>query len=38
MCHCFKDLSYYKKKEYKKEFRLLVCSNCVSFENEKKHF
>ena len=37
-CDCFKDLSYYKNKEYKKEFRLLVCSNCVSCENKKTVF
>ena len=30
-----KDLEYYKDKEGKKVFRLLVCSNCVSCENKK---
>jgi hypothetical protein len=30
-----KDLEYYKDKENKKVFRLLVCSNCVSCENKK---
>jgi hypothetical protein len=34
-CDCNKDLEYYKDKEGKKVFRLLVCSNCVSFENKK---
>ena len=34
-CDCNKDLDYYKDKEGKKVFRLLVCSNCVSCENEK---
>lgn len=34
-CDCNKDLGYYKDKEGKKVFRLLVCSNCVSCENEK---
>ena len=29
------DLEYYKDKEGKKVFRLLVCSNCVSCENKK---
>jgi hypothetical protein len=28
-------LEYYKDKEGKKVFRLLVCSNCVSYENKK---
>jgi hypothetical protein len=32
---CHKDLEYYKDKEGKKVFRLLVCSNCVSCENKK---
>ena len=32
---CYKDLEYYKDKENKKVFRLLVCSNCVSCENKK---
>jgi hypothetical protein len=34
-CDCNKDLDYYKDKEGKKVFRLLVCSNCVSCENKK---
>jgi len=34
-CDCNKDLEYYKDKEEKKVFRLLVCSNCVSCENKK---
>jgi hypothetical protein len=34
-CHCNKDLEYYKDKEGKKVFRLLICSNCVSCENKK---
>ena len=34
-CDCNKDLEYYKDKEGKKVFRLLVCSNCVSCENKK---
>lgn len=34
-CDCNKDLEYYKDKEGKKIFRLLVCSNCVSCENKK---
>ena len=34
-CDCHKDLEYYKNKENKKVFRLLVCSNCVSCENKK---
>ena len=34
-CDCNKDLDYYKDKEGKKVFGLLVCSNCVSCENEK---
>ena len=34
-CDCYKDLEYYKDKENKKVFRLLVCSNCVSYENKK---
>ena len=33
-CDCNKDLEYYKDKEGKKVFRLLVCSNCVSCENK----
>ena len=34
-CDCFGDLEYYRNKQLKKEFRLLVCSNCVSCENKK---
>ena len=34
-CDCNKDLEYYKDKENKKVFRLLVCSDCVSCENKK---
>ena len=34
-CDCNRDLEYYKDKEGKKVFRLLVCSNCVSCENKK---
>jgi hypothetical protein len=34
-CDCYKDLEYYKDKENKKVFRLLVCSNCVSCENKQ---
>jgi hypothetical protein len=36
-CDCHKDLEYYKDKETKKVFRLLVCSNCVSCENKKSY-
>ena len=34
-CDCNNDLEYYKDKEGKKVFRLLICSNCVSCENKK---
>ena len=34
-CDCFGDLEYYRNKQMKKEFRLLVYSNCVSYENKK---
>jgi hypothetical protein len=34
-CGCHNDLEYYKDKENKQVFRLLVCSNCVSCENKK---
>ena len=37
-CDCNRDLEYYKDKEGKKVFRLLVCSNCVSCENKKTVF
>ena len=33
-CGCHQDLCYYKTKENKDIFRLLVCSNCVSCENK----
>jgi hypothetical protein len=33
-CGCHNDLKYYKTKENKEIFRLLVCSNCVSCENK----
>jgi hypothetical protein len=34
-CDCYGELEYYRNKQMKKEFRLLVCSNCVSCENKK---
>uniref|UniRef100_A0A6C0E1Y4 Uncharacterized protein n=1 Tax=viral metagenome TaxID=1070528 RepID=A0A6C0E1Y4_9ZZZZ len=34
-CDCNKDLEYYKDKEEKKVFCLLICSNCVSCENKR---
>jgi hypothetical protein len=34
-CDCFQDLKHYRNNENKEEFRLLVCSNCVSCENKK---
>ena len=34
-CDCFQDLKHYRNRENKEEFRLLVCSNCVSCENKK---
>ena len=34
-CDCNNNLEYYKNKENKKVYRLLVCSNCVSCENKK---
>jgi hypothetical protein len=37
-CDCFQDLKHYRNKENKEEFRLLVCSNCVSCENKKNVF
>ena len=37
-CDCFQDLKHYRNKENKEEFRLLVCSNCVSCENKKVVF
>ena len=33
-CGCHNDLDYYKDKENKKVFRLLMCSKCVSCENK----
>ena len=36
-CGCHNDLEYYKDKENKQVFRLLVCSNCVSCENKKSY-
>jgi len=33
-CDCHNNLTYYKDKENKEIFRLLVCSNCVSCENK----
>ena len=33
-CGCHNDLEYYKDKENKKVFRLLMCSKCVSCENK----
>jgi hypothetical protein len=36
-CDCNKDLEYYKDKEGKKVFRLLVCSDCVRCEFFYKH-
>ena len=34
-CDCFQELKHYRNKENKEEFRLLVCSKCVSCENKK---
>ena len=34
-CDCNNDLEYYKDKEGKKVFRLLICSNRMSCENKK---
>jgi hypothetical protein len=34
-CGCHNNLEYYKDKENKQVFRLLVCSKCVSCENKK---
>jgi len=33
-----KILEYYKDKENKKVFRLLVCSNCVKLRKQKKSY
>jgi hypothetical protein len=37
-CGCLQDLKYYRDKENKDVFRLLVCSNCVSCENKHTVF
>ena len=37
-CGCLQDLQYYRDKENKEVFRLLVCSNCVSCENKHTVF
>jgi hypothetical protein len=37
-CGCLQNLSYYKNKENKYVFRLLVCSKCVSCENKQTVF
>ena len=37
-CGCHNNLSYYKDKENKDVFRLLMCSNCVSCENKHTVF
>ena len=37
-CGCLQNLTYYKNKENKDVFRLLVCSNCVSCENKHTVF
>lgn len=37
-CGCHNNLSYYKGKENKDIFRLLMCSNCVSCENKHTVF
>ena len=37
-CGCLQNLSYYKNKENKEVFRLLMCSNCVSCENKQTVF
>ena len=37
-CGCHNNLSYYKDKENKEVFRLLMCSNCVSCENKHTVF
>ena len=34
-CGCHNNLTYYKDKENKEVFRLLMCSNCVSCENKQ---
>ena len=37
-CGCLQNLTYYKNKENKDVFRLLVCSKCVSCENKQTVF
>ena len=37
-CGCLQNLTYYKNKENKDVFRLLVCSTCVSYENKQTVF
>jgi len=37
-CGCLQDLKYYRDKENKEVFRLLMCSNCVSCENKHTVF
>ena len=37
-CGCHNNLTYYKDKENKEVFRLLMCSNCVSCENKQTVF
>ena len=37
-CGCLHNLTYYKNKENKDIFRLLVCSKCVSCENKQTVF
>jgi len=37
-CGCHNNLIYYKDKENKEVFRLLMCSNCVSCENKHTVF
>ena len=37
-CGCHNNLTYYKDKENKDVFRLLMCSNCVSCENKHTVF
>uniref|UniRef100_A0A6C0HTT7 Transposase n=1 Tax=viral metagenome TaxID=1070528 RepID=A0A6C0HTT7_9ZZZZ len=37
-CGCHNNLSYYRDKENKEVFRLLMCSNCVSCENKHTVF
>jgi hypothetical protein len=37
-CECYNNLDYYKHKNEEKEFRLLVCSNCVRQEVKQTVF